>query len=243
MEPTQMPSLHATPSAVRRLIVAVGCAIAVANGACRSKVAPARSRPGPVGAVAPAPWIAGLFADDRALTYDLTYLHDEVEDDRMVQHEATGRITCQRTLATYPGWWVATIACDVESLVVEDGDSIPSAADVIDAVFVSDGRNVWRRDELDPEDPATSAALAALAKETPDLPAAPTATEERSASDEDGFVTVRTVSGANDQWCVEERLEGGDGSSSSWCLGPGGLEAATSDQDGAAEYYWSARLQ
>lgn len=183
-----------------------------------------------------------MFAGNGALTYDLTYLHDEVEDDRMVQHEATGRITCQRAVVTYRGWWLATITCDPASVVVEDGDSILAAGDVIEAVFVSDGRNLWRRDELDPEDPATAAALAALAKETPDLPQEPTAGEVRSPPDENGFVSVRTISSEDERWCVADGTEG-DGSSQSWCVGPRGLEVALRLHDHAAEHVWRAELQ
>lgn len=215
----------------------------------------AAARPTTTASDEPAPWLAGLFTASRALVYDVTYLHDELEDgdaedededdtgdgdgaeddadggEHYVQHEEEGELLCRRTVWRRGRWQIARIAC-----ATDDWQS----RDLVEATFVTDGHALWRDDQIDVDD---LAALAELAARPPDVPAHPTAGEERSPPDEYGHVTARALEAHGLGWCVQDTWEGGDGASDAWCVGPDGLEEATHDLDGAAEYYWHLTLR
>lgn len=210
-----------------------GLAVLLVTMACHGGGAPrAITNAAPTPAASGA-FMAGMFAADRTLVYDVTqeasFFDDQdpaADASGMVKTASTDPVTCHLAVATVGRYRTATIACD-------DGDA--SGARVLEELertYVTDGAQLWRLEggEL----PTTVGDLEAALPDAPDLVAGQQPVEQGgyddTSDDDDGdgdpddgeddarFGTVHRVTAAGDGWCVEDEGWGGDEGGASWCV-------------------------
>lgn len=213
-----------------------GLAVLLMTMACHGG-APAR----PVANTPPAPargeFMAGMFAADRTLIYDVTQESSFYDDqdpaadaNGMVKSAWTAPVTCHLAVATLGRYRTATIACDDD-----DGDAAtlrPRVLEELERTFVTDGAQLWRLEGG--EQPTTVAELEGALPEPPDLVAGQPSVEQGGyddpSDDDDGdgdpddgeedarFGQAHRITATTDGWCVEDESWGGDESGASWCV-------------------------
>lgn len=180
--------------------------------------------------------MAGLFAGDRTLVYDVTsessFWDDQdpaADANGNVNSKATQAVTCQLTVATIGTYRTATIACAEDA----DGNSFGSRVlEEFERTFVTDGTRLWRLEAG--AMPSTAAELEAALPATPDLVAGQQPVEQGAygdnSDDDDGdgnpddgeederFGSSHKVSAIDDGWCIADDGWGGDEGGSGWCL-------------------------
>lgn len=206
--------------------------VTVSLAACsRGTSAPTIGSSGP--GTGPAPGLfAALFADDRALVYDVKRV-SSYWDDQDPKADATGNVTseetlvvtCQRDVEAVGRYRVARVTCDDA-----DGDPDTFSARVVEqleGLFVTDGQGLWRTGLV--AMPTTEAAVDAARSPEPFLTVDQRPVkEEEQGSDGPDFGSRYEVTASGDGWCVAEMSWGGDEGGSGWCVSAaGGLVSAS----------------
>ena len=201
-----------------------------ASGGPRPAVGNTPSPPPPAATGA---FMAGLFASDRALVYDVTqeasYYDDQdpaADASGMVHRAATEPVTCQLTVGALGGYRTAVIACASDA-----SDELIGARvlEELERTYVTDGDRLWRLEGG--ERPTTVDELEAALPDLPDLTRDQRPVEAGGDGDDDDgdgdpddgadderFGTSHRVTPAGDGWCVADDSWGGDEGGASWCV-------------------------